>query len=241
MRQERRSRQELAGMAIVISLLLIGISVGVWWNSLPPKAAPKSESIKTLADVENDLKDKRWLDVINETNAIISNSSISSRLKDAASSKKTRAELEAKSMQVYERFATAAGSGKYDQALNAYRELPYESIYSPIAREQYDQFFPLFVENKLKAAEEARGQGRCGEFQSNVQAVLNLDPKHAKALATKEQRCVGNGGSASIVVTTFEPHRKPEHVRKPRKPRAEGKTTAKVRVSKIENTTFIEP
>jgi pSer/pThr/pTyr-binding forkhead associated (FHA) protein len=180
-------------MAIVAGVLLIAIVGGgaFWWFNRKPSEDPESEAAKTLVDVENDMQAKRWTDVISKTSGILSNPAVSSKVKDAAQSKKVRAEQESKSKQIYERFATAAGSSNYDQALKAYGEIPDDSVYRQIAREQYDQIFPLFVESHLKAAEEARGQGRCSEFQSNIQAVLSIDPKQAKALAAKERPCGG--------------------------------------------------
>ena len=202
--------------AIVVGVLLLAIVGGgaFWWFNRPPATDPESEAAKTLIDVESDLQAKRWPDAIDKTSKIMSNPGVSTKVKDAASNKKTRAEQETKSKQIYERFATAAGSGNYDQALTAYRDIPDDSVYRQIAREQYDQIFPLFVENHLKAAEDARGQGKCDDFRSNVQAVLNIDPKHAKALAAKERPC---GGKEERVADSGEKPDKPE--RTPKEPR----------------------
>lgn len=215
-------------MAILIGVLLLAVIGGgvFWFINRPSSTSAEDEAPKILLDVESDLQAKRWPDAIDKTSRILSNPSVSSKVKDVAQSKKSRAEQEAKSKQIYERFATAAGSGNYDQALTAYREIPDDSVYRQIAREQYDQIFPLFVENKLKAAEEARGQGKCSEFQSQIQAVLSIDPKHAKALAAKERPCGDKGGTV-VENTPSETPNKPERVREPRtprKPKEEGKT-----------------
>jgi len=205
--------------AIVIGVLLLAIVGGgaFWWFNRPPATDPESEAAKTLVDVESDLQAKRWTDAIDKTSKIISTPGVSGKVKDAATSKKTRAEQESKSKQVYERFATAAGSGNYDQALTAYREIPDDSVYRQIAREQYDQIFPLFVENHLKAAEEARGSGKCEDFRNNIQSILSIDPKHAKALAAKERPC--GGKEERTAENTPDKPDKPDRVKEPRQPR----------------------
>jgi pSer/pThr/pTyr-binding forkhead associated (FHA) protein len=208
-------------LAIIIGVLLLAIVGGgaFWWFNRPPSVDPESEAARILVDVEGDLQAKRWADAIDKTSRVLSNPAVSTKVKDAAQTKKQRAEQEGKSKQIYERFATAAGSSNYDQALTAYRELPDDSVYRQIAREQYDQIFPLFVENHLKTAEEARVAGRCSDFQSNVQAVLSIDPKQVKAVAVKDRPC----GSERPVVenTPSEPSSKPERKepRGPRKPK----------------------
>jgi pSer/pThr/pTyr-binding forkhead associated (FHA) protein len=206
--------------AIVIGVLVLAIVGGgaFWWFNRPPSVDPETEAAKTLVDVESDLQAKRWRDVIDKTSRILSSTGISSKVKDAAQSKKSRAEQETKAKQIYEKFSTGAGSGNYDQALAAYREIPEDSVYRQIAREQYDQIFPLYVENHLKAAEEARGQGKCSEFQSQLQAILSVDPKQSKALAAKERPC-GEKGERTVADNTSDTPSKPERVREPRSPR----------------------
>jgi len=201
---------------ILVGVLLIAVLVGgaFWWFTRPPSVDPESDAAKILVDVESDLQARNWNAAIDKTSRVLSNPAVSSKIKDAAQSKKQRAAQEAQSKVIYERFL-AAGAKNYDQALAAYREIPEDSVYRQVAREQYDQIFPLFVEDHLKAAEDARGQGRCSEFQNNVQAVLNIDPKHARALAIKERPC---GGSVAEN-TSSESSSKAERIREPRQPR----------------------
>lgn len=154
---------------------------------------PESEAAKTLIDVEGDIQAKRWTDAVDKTSKILSNPAVSSKFRDAAQWKKKLAEQEAKSEGIYDRFASAAGSSNYDKALEAYAEIPRDSVYRQIARQQFDQIFQLFVENHLKAAEEARTRGRCNDVQTHAQAILTLEPKHTKALAVRDRPC--NAGS----------------------------------------------
>lgn len=229
----------LAGLLV---LALIGGAI-FFFITRPPSIDPESEAAKVLVDVEGDLQAKHWADAIDKTSKVLSNPAVSSKVKDAAQSKKTRAEQESKSKQIYERFAVAAGSGNYDQALAAYREIPEDSVYRQIARDQYDQIFPLFVESHMKAAEEARGQGRCSEFQNHVQAVLSIDPKHAKALSTKDRPCTEKGEKVAVDNTPDKQEKveRPKEPRIPRRPREEVRVETPIeRPTPVENTADVD-
>jgi len=205
--------------AIALALMLLAVVGGgaYFFLSRGPTVDPESEAAKLLVDVESDLQAKRWSDAIDKTSRIISNPAVPTKNKEVAQAKKTRAEQEAKSKQVYERFATAAGGGNYDDALKAYRDIPEDSVYRQIAREDYDKIFPLFVEAHLKSAEDARNNGNCAEFQNQLQIILAVDRNHPKALAAKEARCGERVASTEPAVKPEKPERveKPEKVEKP--------------------------
>ena len=206
-------------MAIVLALLVLVIVGGgaYWWFMLrAPSGNPDAEANQILVDVEADLSAKRWSEAAEKSSRVLQNPGVSIKAKEVAQVKKTKAETEAKAKLVYDRFAMAAGGSNYDQALSAYKEIPDDSVYRNIAREDYDKIFPLFAESHLKSAEEARAQGNCTEFQNQVQIVLNMDPKQVKALAAKDRPC----GGAVANDTPREPRepREPNN-REPRKPR----------------------
>lgn len=180
-------------------------------------ADPESAAALLVIKADEDIQAKRWNDAIAKASKILSNPGVSSKLRDAAQAEKKLAEQESKSKGTYDRFASAAGSSNYDKALEAYADIPSNSVYRQIAREQYDQIFPLFVENHLKAAEEARGQGRCSDVQAHAQAILTLEPKHTKSLAMRDRPCKkGGGGSDSSEITAAASSTKPERSKEPR-------------------------
>jgi len=232
---------------IILTLVLLAAVGGgaYWFLTQPPKVDVDAEAAKTLIDVESDLAAKRWQDVLDKTGKIIGNNAIAIRTRDAATAKRTVAEKESKNKQIYDRFAGAAGSGNYDAALKTYREIPEDSVYQKSAKEDYDKIFPLFVESHLKNASDARAAGNCGEARSQVQMVLDVDPKQVKALAAKDQPCGGSGGSSSVSndggnAGTKEHHRKDKEKgkvadnEKPEKPEKTEKPEKAEKTEKVE-------
>lgn len=192
---------------VLIVLLLLAVVGGgaYFYMTKPPAADPDAEAAKLLVEVETDLQNKRWADAIDKSNRVLSTTGVPQSRRDLATTKRALAESEAKNKQVYDRFASAAGTGNYDSALGAYRDLPDASVYKGIAREDYDKIFPLFVENHLKLAAEARAQGNCAEARSQVQAVLDIDPKQVKALSAKDLPCGGGSSTSPPVVASNDP------------------------------------
>ncbi|MFO0573131.1 MAG: FHA domain-containing protein [Polyangia bacterium] len=191
---------------LIVLLLLAVVGGGAYfYMTKPPAQDPDAEAAKLLVEVETDLQNKRWPDAIEKSTRVLSLTGVPQSRRDLATTKRGAAETEAKNKQVYDRFASAAGTGNYDSALSSYRELPDTSVYKQIAREDYDKIFPLFVENHLKLAADARAQGNCSEARSQVQAVLDIDPKQVKALAAKDLPCGGGGSTSSPVVASNDP------------------------------------
>lgn len=58
-------------------------------------------------------KNKRWANAIENVNRLLGNLAVSTEIKEVALDKKTRAEWEAKSKQIYDRSATGTGVGNY--------------------------------------------------------------------------------------------------------------------------------
>ena len=184
-------------VVLVLASLLLGTGgAAYWWSNRPPVVDPEAEAAKLLVDVEGDLQAKRWPQAIEKTSKVIYSPAVSAKSRDLATTKRRNAEQESKVKVVYERFATAAGSSNYNQALSAFKEIPEDSVYRSEAREQYDQIIPLFVESHIKAAEDARSQGNCAKFQAQLKAVLDIDSKQVKALAARDRPCGDKSSSA---------------------------------------------
>lgn len=190
----------LGATAFIVIVMAAGnMFAGTRNVSAPPAAMHPLDSAaaRLLAEAEGDIQAKRWNDAIDRASKVVANPGASAKVRESAQAMKTLAEREWKSKASFDRFASAASSGNYEQALDAHGEIPADSSYRQMAREQYPVVLQLFSEKRLQAAEEARSQGRCGEFQSHVQAILAKDPKQATALREKERPCPDHGGGAS--------------------------------------------
>ena len=178
----------LAGLAL-LSVFIVGGYFGVAWLRKPVPVDPNVAAGKLLVEIEQDVRGRRWSNVLDKTSRLLGDTSISSRLREAAESKRRIATTEQSNKKVYDRFAGAAGSNNYDSALRTFAEIPRDSVYYKSAQQDYDQFLPLFVESHLKSASDARLAGNCAEASAQIQMILDVDPKQVRALAAQDRPC----------------------------------------------------
>lgn len=191
----RRSRPVFFALGLALVATLGGGAV-LLRNARPPAPSHPATamsvdetSAQILNQIERDLQARRWSDVIDKSSKLVGASDVPRAIKDAAESKQARANQEAKTQQVYERFLAAIASGGDDEALARYREIPDGSVYQPLAKERYDQMLSRFVDSHLKAIEAAGPQASCDELRSHIEAILSVVPKHAEVLAVRDRHC----------------------------------------------------
>ena len=193
-RHELKPKRRLLSVAALVVTASLAAGTGVYWFLTRPSTIPQvdetAEAAKTMSAVDVDLAAKRWKAVIDQTGRIVSSVTIPSHIRDAAQAKRTIAERELKNFETYFHFAGAVRSGNHDEAIRIFGEIPQDSVYREQGRGDYDQIIPLFAEDHLKAASEARAVKNCTEAAAHVQKVLAVDPKHVGALAAKETPCV---------------------------------------------------
>ena len=176
-------------------VLLIGAGGAAYRFLLHPTPDAEAEAAKQLAAIDTDLVNKRWADAAVKASRILDTPQLSVQTRSSASARRDQADKENHALQSYNRLL---GSGDdYDQAVQLYRKIPPDSIYQANAREAYDKIFPLFVEKHLHAADDAHERGKCLDFRAEIKAVLDVEPKQAKALAARERSCTLAKGSSS--------------------------------------------
>lgn len=212
-RHELKQKRRLPSLAALVVTASLAAGTGVYWFLLRPATIPQvdetSEAAKTMSAVDVDLAAKRWQDVIDQTGRIVSNPAVSTGIRNAAQTKRTIAERELENWATYLRFNGAVSSGNHDEAIRIFGEIPDDSIYREQGRGDYDQIIPLFAEEHLKAASEARAVKNCTEAAAHVQKVLAVDPKHVGALAAKETPCVPQMLASQSLSTSLPVEPKP--------------------------------
>ncbi len=210
-----RKGPPIVAIATLVLLLIGAGGAAFWWINRPPPVDAESDAAKLLVDVDSDMQAKRWADAIAKANRVMSNPTVSAKLRDNAANRRSRADAESKVQPTYERFLSSGDN--YDQAIALYRDIPAESVYHASARENYDKLFPLFVEKHLKAAEDARAIGRCDDFRNELKVILDVDPKQIRALSAKDRPCSEKSGQSSsetqVAVAPTEHHRSPRPTR----------------------------
>jgi serine/threonine protein kinase len=176
-----------------LALLVLGGGGAVYRLLSDSPADNEAAAAKVLAAADVDLAGKRWADALAKANLVLKNPAVSAQTASSADSRRAAAEREGRAQQIYDRFQSAGDD--YDQALQLYRKLPADSVYRQAARESYDKIFPLFVDKHLKAAADARASGKCEDWRAELQSILEVEPKQAKALGAREQSCEPSAAS----------------------------------------------
>lgn len=184
-----------------------------FWSHRPPAINPEQEAANLLVQVEQDLQAKRWPQAIENTGKVMAIPNVSTQSRDLATTKRSKAEHESLVKVVYERFTTAASRSNYDQAVTAFNQIPEDSVYRSGASDQYYQILPLFVASHVNAAEAARAQNNCAEFQAQLKVVLDIDSKQVKALAARDRPCGDKTSSTTHnpPIATHTKQEKPSH------------------------------
>jgi serine/threonine protein kinase len=168
----------------------------------------KRQATELMAAAQAAANAQRWPLALEKLDAALERPELNESERGLARQERDRVERESKTKPIYDRFAAAAGAGSYDAAVAAYRQIPTKSFYYGRAREDYDMLFPLFVDRHLKAAQEARAQGQCVLFKSELAAILEVDGKQVRALALQDESCPAERKAAGSG-TTREPKSSP--------------------------------
>ena len=202
-------------VALFGTLMLGGLGGSTMLVQSQQKQSNQEELSKRILEADSAIADRRWADAITTSDFVLSSPAASAMMREEASSRRARAESEGKTLVTYEQFLSSGDN--YDHAVELYLKIPVESVYHSSARENYDKLFPLFVETHLKAAEDARAVGRCSDFHGEIKAILDIDPKQIKALATNDRPCsdkvVLSKNATQVASAAPEHHRTPRPVR----------------------------
>lgn len=159
---------------------------------------PERDAAQLVLEIESDLESKRWESALAKGHRLQAMPGVSQSLSSEAQAKLALAAHEARNQQIFSRFSRSATAGDYDAAIEAYRELPEQSVYKPSARENYEGIFALFVMAHLRRADDARARGECLVAQSGVKAVLDVDSSNPKALAAWKLPCSSPTASGPV-------------------------------------------
>lgn len=180
-------------------LASLGLGVYIWRKHAPTlseagtqqtRPSPPSPSAHAeFAEMDHEMARRHFAVVIQIADRIILNPSIDGIQKDDAKHRKALAAREVQNQLSYERFAASAVSGEYEQAIAAYGEIDSKSAFLTEARDTYNHVFAVYADNHLKKAATLLQQGLCEEFKRELQAVLVIEPTHARSQALQEQPC----------------------------------------------------
>lgn len=192
-------RRGLLGALVV--LLMAALIVGLYalqrgeprpWLAkprLPPPREPAPEYQAALLAISHDLQGRQFAAAIQKADLLLQHDSLPSGDRVTVTYYRTKAIREIQNQLSYESFAAAAVGGEYEQALAAYHDLPKDSVFHPMTRGAYNQIFPIYADIHLRKAEGFRQLGKCADFERELQAVLRIEPTHARSVAIRQRPC----------------------------------------------------
>ncbi len=186
-----------AGVVLLVAALIVGIYAlqqaepRPWITKPPPPARhePAPDYSAAQQAIRQNLERRQFAAAIQQADLLLRDGTLPSGERATVTYFKTQAIREIQNQLSYESFAAAAVGGEYEQALAAYHDLPKDSVFYPMTRGAYNQIFPIYADIHLRKAESFRQLGKCADFERELQAVLRIEPTHARSVAIRQRPC----------------------------------------------------
>lgn len=161
-------------------------------NLMPSFKVPQDEQVDlALRAMEADREKRRWGNIL--TSAAFLDQRYGNTLLPAQSqvlnNLVTVAKNEQQVQSTYDKLIAAAARSDSEQVMHLYGQIPTASTYQPMARRDYDAAVENLLRTRLGICEELRLAGRCDDYLTEVQKLLNLLPGNAQARAASQKAC----------------------------------------------------
>jgi serine/threonine-protein kinase len=101
----------------------------------------------------------------------------------------SKALLEQRMQELYDKLVVAATRPDSEEVMRLYGQMSGESLYRPMAQQYYDAAVESYVAMHLSKAEALRLAGKCQEYLTEVQTLINTLPGHPQARAAELKDC----------------------------------------------------
>lgn len=149
---------------------------------------PEERAAEIGKELDAALGSQSWEVAEKKAQEILAIAKLSDTTRDQARLKLEQAKSEQQSKLHYQKFAGAAGND-HDSAMGAYRDMPQNSFYRGLAKNEYERILPTYVDDHLEKANSAHFNGRCEDAKQQIQSVLEVDPQNQKALDLSKKAC----------------------------------------------------
>jgi hypothetical protein len=162
--------------------------VGVLSMALHCGKDPEVRAVELTKQVDALFAQHKWEQGEKKAQEILALSGLSAPSRDQAKLKVDQARSEQQARQQYQRFVGNKDTDA-DAAMGAYRDLPETSIYRQLGRAEFDKLRPAYISDHIEKAESALQNGRCADFKSHIQLVLEVDAQNHKAMDLAKKPC----------------------------------------------------
>lgn len=149
---------------------------------------PEVRAVEMTKQVEAAFAEQKWEVGERKAQEILALSGLSATSRDQAKLKLDQAKSEQLAKPQYIKFQGHKDTD-VDTAVAAYRDMPENSYYRKLVAADYEKMRPGYISDHLEKAEAARLNGRCADFKTQTQMVLDADAQNQKAMDLSKKAC----------------------------------------------------
>lgn len=183
-----RSRGAWRSALWLVAGLCTGLMLPVQLSTSGCSKDPEVRAVAMTKEVEAAFAQQKWEVGEKKAQEIFALSGLSAPSKDQAKLKVDQAKSEQQARVLYQKFVGNKDTDS-DAAVIAYRDMPESSYYRQQARAEYEKLRPAFVADHIEKAEAALLNGRCADFKTQVQLLLDVDAQNQKAMELAKKPC----------------------------------------------------
>lgn len=149
---------------------------------------PEVRAVEISKEVDTLFAQQKWEAAEKKAGEITALSGLSATSRDQGKLKLDQARSEQQAKPQFVRFMGHKDADP-DVAVAAYRDMPENSYYRQQAKADYDKIRPAYIADHMEKATSAHENGRCADFKTQVQMVLDVDPQNQKAMDLSKKPC----------------------------------------------------
>jgi hypothetical protein len=148
-----------------------------------------------LNQARSDLRDRRWAEAEAHATELLGLEAITPAQRESGLELRVRAEREHRAQTVFEGMRTAEQSGRGDEALRLYQQLPRDSALAAGAQEIYARAAPRVLAAATVRIEAALREGRCEESRREGEQLSQLLPTQPEVQQLLTRPCAVSASS----------------------------------------------
>lgn len=187
----------LLGSGAVVAVLTTGLMV-----VLSQRAGARAEQL--LSQARGELREHRWAAAEGHAAEVLSLESLDPSQREAALELKARSEREHRAQTVFEAMRAAEQSGRGEEALRLYQQLPSDSALVASAQEIFARAAPRVLTAATAQIEAAQREGRCDDVRREAEQLAQLLPSQPEVQQLVARPCQAQASSEKAQRTQAE-------------------------------------
>ena len=181
--------------------IVVALTMGILLV-LNQRSGARAEQL--LAQARSDLREHRWAAAEGRATEVLAIESLAPSQREAALELKARSEREHRAQTVYEAMRTAEQSGRGEETLRLYQQLPSDSSLAAAAQEIFARAAPRVLTAATAHIEAAQREGRCEEFRRATEQLAQLLPAQPEVQQLAGRPCQAQVSSEKALQTQTE-------------------------------------